>query len=272
VSEIGEKYTDRLVSAEYLITDYLARPVDSEIEYYKIIRKDISETIDAGFNSIIPGKTRFGDLRNGRSLVDKDGKRGRNDHIIQGGDLICLAAGLQSGSTGRGWKYGNFCEVSFEYAYVLREGETELPPKYKKAWDDVLKVRKILDKNIKTGQTAGETFEILKKKLVEAGYIYINNQDFDEDQDQSKTQVPLDLHAAGKGIYAPRIGPLGPDWQREMILPQYHHFYQEYWVYLPMPEWGEGRYMSIQLHDGAITTEDGVEYFAPHPFEIRLIR
>jgi len=270
--ELGEKYSGRIVSAEYLITDYLARPVKSEIEYYKIIRKDIKETIDAGFNSIVPGETRWGDMPNARSLVDKDGKRGRQDHIIQGGDLICLAAGLQSGYLERGWRYGNFCEVSFEYGYVLKEGETELPPRYKQAWDDVLKVRKILDANIIPGRTAGETFEILKQKIEEAGYIYINTQDFDPDQDMSKSQVPLDMHAAGKGIYAPRLGPLGPDWQRDMVLPMYHHFYNEYWVYQPMPEWGEGRYMSIQLHDGAIATENGVEYFAPHPSEIRLIK
>jgi hypothetical protein len=39
-----------------------------------------------------------------------------------------------------------------------------------------------------------------------------------------------------------------------------------------MPEWGEGKYLSIQLHDGAIVTERGVEYFSPPPTEIRLIR
>jgi hypothetical protein len=39
-----------------------------------------------------------------------------------------------------------------------------------------------------------------------------------------------------------------------------------------MPEWGEGKYLSIQLHDGTIVTERGVEYFYPPPREIRLIK
>ena len=60
------------------------------------------------------------------------------------------------------------------------------------------------------------------------------------------------MHAAGAGIYAPRIGPLGPDWQRDKILPLNHHFYFEYWVYVPMPEWGEGKYLSLQFHDGPL--------------------
>lgn len=272
VKAMGDKYAQRIVSAEYVITDFLSQPVSSEIVLYKKIREQIAESLNKQFESIVPGKTRFGDLEGSRSVVDKDGiRRGRN-YVLQRGDLICLAGGNQSGGhVDPEWEYGNFYDISFEYGYILREGETELPPKIKRAWEDVMKVRKILDDNIRAGRTAGQTFEILKQKIEEAGYIYVNRQIFNPDLDPEITQVPLDLHASA-GIYAPRIGPLGPDWQRDMILPQNHHFYQEYWVYVPMPEWGKGKYLSIQLHDGAIATEQGVEYFYPPPQEIRLIR
>jgi len=273
VAALGDKYAKRIVSAEFLITDYLSRSVPSEIVMFKRIREWITESLDSDFDRIVPGVTRYGDLEHGRSIVDKDGNRGGSDHVIQGGDLICLAGGSQSGAyMDPDWEFGNVYEVEFTYAYVLREGETELPPRIKTAWADVMKVRKILDDNIKAGRTAGETFEILKRRIEEAGYIYVNRQIYETDRDPEKTQVPLDLHAAEGGIYAPRIGPLGPDWQRDMILSPNHHFFQEFWVYLPMPEWGEGKYLSIQLHDGAIATEDGVEYFYPPPREIRLIR
>ena len=272
VKTIGEKYADRIVSAEYVITDFLSRPVESEVFLYKKIREEISASFDRQFKSIVPGKTRFGDLEGRRSVVDKNGNRHGRDHILQRGDLVCLAGGNQSGGhVDDEWKYGNFYEISFEYGYILREGENALPPKIKRAWHDVLKVRKILEDNIKVGRTAGETFEILKQNIEEAGYIYVNRQIFETDKDPQKTQVPLDMHAAA-GIYAPRIGPLGPDWQREMKLPLNHHFYFEYWVYVPMPEWGDGKYLSIQLHDGAIVTERGVEYFYPPPREIRIIK
>ena len=272
VKSIGDKYAERIVSAEYLITNFLSRPVKSEIILYKRIREKLAKSFERQFKSIVPGKTRFGDLEGPRSVVDKNGNRGRRDYVLQRGDLICLAGGNQSGGhVDREWEFGNFYEISFVYGYLLREGETELPPKIKRAWADVMKVRKILEENIKVGRTAGETFEILKQKVEEAGYIYVNRQIFETDQDPKKTQVPLDMHAAA-GIYAPRIGPLGPDWQREMKLPLNHHFYFEYWVYVPMPEWGEGKYLSIQLHDGAIVTERGVEYFYPPPQEIRLIK
>jgi len=273
VNALGDKYAKRIVSAEHLITDYLARPVQSEIVLYKKIREKIADSIERQFHSIVPGVTRFGELEGSRSVVDKDGNRRRRDYVLQRGDLICLAGGAQSGGhVYPEWEYGNFHEVTFEYGYILRDGETEPPPKIKKVWTDVMKVRKILEDNIKVGPTAGETFEILKQKVEKAGYIYINRQIFNKDLDPEKSQVPLDMHAAGSGIYAPRIGPLGPDWQRDMKLPLNHHFYFEYWVYLPMPEWGEGKYLSIQLHDGAIVTERGVEYFAPPPTHIHIIK
>lgn len=273
VKALGDKYAKRIVSAEYLITDYLSRPVKSEIVLFKKMRKMIAESLVRDFDKIVPGVTKFSDLKSSRSVVDKNGNGRRGDYVFQRGDLICLAGGRQSGGhMDPEWEFGNFYEVTFEYGYVLRERENELPPKIKKAWADVMKVRKILEDNIKVGRTAGETFEILKRKIEEAGFIYVNRQIYNKDLDPEKTQVPLDLHAAGAGIYAPRIGPLGPDWQRDMILPLNHHFYFEYWVYVPMPEWGEGKYLSIQLHDGAIVTERGVEYFYPPPQEIHLIK
>jgi hypothetical protein len=272
VKTLGDKYAKRIVSAEYLITDYLARPVKSEILLYKQIREMIAESIDRDFNKIVPGVTKFSDLEGNRSVVDKDGNRRRGDYVLQRGDLICLAAGKQSGYPDYEWKFGNFNEVVFEYVYILGEGENEPPPWIRRAWNDALKVRKILEMNIRVGRTALETFELLKKEIEEAGFIYIDRQVFNKEPDRKKTQVPLDMHAAGKGIYAPRIGAFGPDWQRDMILPMNHHFYFEYWVYVPVPEWGEGRYLSIQLHDGAIVTKRGVEYFYPPPKRIRIVK
>jgi len=272
VKALGDKYANRLVSAEHLIYDYLSRPVPSEIVMFKKIRKWITESLDRDFDKIVPGVTKLGDLETGSSVVDKDGHRRRGDYVLQGGDLIRLDKGRQSHHyLDSEWKFGNFYEVVIAYGYVLHEGETKPPPKIKRTWADALKVRKVLEDNIKVGRTAGETFEILKRKIDEAGFVFINTHEIPEYVDPEKTLVPLDLHGAG-GVYAPRIGPLGPDWQRDLTLQRNHHFYFEYWVYVPMPEWGKRRYLVLQFHDGAIATESGVEYIAPPPTELRLIR
>ena len=274
VKEIGEKYAQRIVSAEYLITEFLARRVKSEIALFKLMRKWIDENLKKDFNRIIPGQTKLQDIESVRFVVGKNGQHKRDDDIFEPGDLICLQGGCQSGCflEPQRWPFGNHYDVCFEYGYILPPGETEVPPKIKRAWADALKVRKIIENHTKSGRTAGETFEILKKEINKAGYIYINRQIFNPKLDPQKTQVPLDMHAAGAGIYAPRLGPLGPDWQRAMELPPNHHFYFEYWVFVPMPEWGEGEYLSLQFHDGALATPEGVKYYFPPPLKIHLIQ
>ena len=185
--------------------------------------------------------------------------------------MICFQAGLQSFNEDPYWPYGNVCDVTFEYAYVLDEGETELPRWYAAAWEEGVKVRKILDENILPGRTALRTLEVLEEKLTEAGYLFLTEQDYV--WGDHRVQVPVDMHAAGKGYYAPRLGYLGPDWQREMVLPLNHHFFNEYWVYSHVPEWGEDKYCSLQFHDGAFAGEEGTYYPAPNPtaYGIRLL-
>jgi hypothetical protein len=271
---IGEKYTGRIVSAEYLEVDFMARPVASEIELYTMIRAELDVRIAAVLDRIEPGVTRVEDLDFEVSAIDSNGRPRGGEDVIQRGDFMHLVDGHQSGGfmMRDAWKYGNYHECLDSYAYVLREGEAEPPPHIQRAWNDALAVRKIIEDNVKIGRTAGDNFEILKQKIDEAGFIYIDRQDIVRTPHPDKTWVPIDLHAAGAGIYAPRIGPLGPDWQREIELPMYHHFYLEYWVDVAMPEWGEGESLNMRFHDGAMVTDKGVEYFFPPPTELALIQ
>ncbi len=274
MSALGDTYAERVVSSEYLVLDYFARPVKSEFELYAQIRADIDQRVRGALDSIEPGVTRVADVDAEFSVTDKNGRRQGGDHVIQGGDFLKFADGHQSGGymDGEWWKYGNFHEVVDMYAYVLAEGETEPRAHLQRAWADALAVRKILEDNVKAGRTAAETFEILKREIRDAGFVYVDMQDIDRTSAPDKTFVPIDLHAAGPGIYAPRIGPLGPDWQRNIVLPMYHHFYLEYWVDVAIPEWGAGESLNMRFHDGAMATEEGVEYFFPPPTEILLVR
>jgi hypothetical protein len=274
VKALGNIYAGRIISSEYLILDYFARPVLSEFDLYKRIRTDIDEKQKKALSSIVRGVTKVRDLGRGRSAVDNNGRRQRGDYVIQGGELLILNDGAQSGGFLRPeyWKYGNYYECIDAYAYVLEEGKTEPPAHIKRLWAEVMKVRSIIEDNVRAGRTAGATFEILKQKIQEAGMINSDIQRYDRSKFPDKTWVSLDLHAAGSGLYAPRIGPLGPDWQRAIKLPMYHHFYVEFFIDVPMPEWGEGESINLRFHDGVMTTERGVEYFFPYPRELPLVR
>jgi hypothetical protein len=135
-----------------------------------------------------------------------------------------------------------------------------------------LKVREILKKNIKAGPTAGETLQILIQKLEEAGFVYIDKDEYDKEADPEKTQIHLDLHAMGKGVLAPRISPLGPKWHWDTKIPLNHTFTFEYMVHMPVPEWGKGKHLYMCMHDGVMVTERGVEFPYPPAQGIHIIR
>ena len=255
--EIGEKYAERLESSEMLNFDYLSRPVESELVMYKRIREDFEEAYKNDFAKIVPGVTKRSDLstgyEGGLSFRKRYGEGTRGDNIVRRGDFFIIDHGAEGGYDLEGvrdmWKYGNFYEMKIEYGYVLREGETEPPAEIRKLWSEGMKIRKVLDENIKVGRTAAETFDIIIRKLDEVGIIVNLEQEFNSDLDSEITQVSIDLHGLGKGSYPPRIGSLGPDYQHEMTLQMYHHFAVEFFMYLPLPDTEDKEdYITLWFH------------------------
>ena len=263
---LGDKYAKRIVSAEYLILDYLSRRVKKEIKLHSLMGVKATEYLHRNFDKIVPGVTTLEQLAQNVFVRDRDGNEHNNDdYVIQRGDLIGILYGAGDMRRIMDADVGGT-------AYVLREGETDLPPEVKKIWGESMKVREILKKNIKAGPTAGETLGLLIRKLEEAGFVYIDRDQYDRNADPEKTQVHLDLHAMGKGVLAPRISPMGPRWHWDMKIPLYHTFTFEYMVHMPVPEWGRGKHLYVCMHDGVMVTERGVEFPYPPAQGVHIIR
>jgi len=264
---LGDKYASRIVSAENLIVEFLSGRVMSEIVLYGQLCNICAESIENEFGKIKPGVTALKDVWGNIWVRDRDGHEdNNNDYVIQRGDLVGLINGVNS--------MGYSTHIS-GLAYVLREGETAAPPEVEEIFDHALKTREVFRKNIKVGRTAGETLEILIRKLEEAGYVYIDKDRYDRNADPKKTQVHIDFHALGKDVSqvdAPRISPLGPDWIRDLKIPLYHTFTFEYMVHMPVPKWGKGKHLYVLMHDGVMVTERGVEFPYPPVNKIHLIR
>jgi len=267
VKALGDKYAKRLVPADHLIADFLAGRVMPEISLFGRLSIESAEMIEKEFDKIEPGVTKLSELSGNVFLRDPDGNEENNtDYVIQRGDLIGL---LKSANM------MDFSEHNGGIAYVLREGETNLPPEVQDIWKHALKCREIFQKNIKAGLTGGETLEILIRELEKAGYDYNPIDEYDRNADPEKTQVHIDFHAMGRIISqedALRISPLGPDWIRNLKIPLYHTFTFEYMIHMPVPEWGNGKHLYICIHDGVIVTERGVEFPYPPLNKIRIIR
>jgi hypothetical protein len=267
VKSLGDTYTKRIVSADNLIIEYLSARVMAEIVIYGQLCKISEKKIEREFDKILPGVTALKDVDGNIWVRDRDGYEENNtDYLVQRGDMI----GLICGASARSYS----THIS-GLAYVLREGETEPPPEVQKIFEHALITREIFRKNIKIGRTAGETLEILIRKLEEAGYVYIDRDRYDKNADPQKTQVHIDFHALGREVLqteAPRISPLGPNWIRKLKIPLYHTFTFEYMVHMPVPEWGKGKHLYALMHDGVLVTERGIEFPYPPVERIRIIR
>ena len=265
VAALGERYAARIVSAEHVIGDFLAGIVVGQIALAGYFGLITTEVIDEEFDKIVVGVTTLAEIDGNVFVRDPDGnENNNNDYIVQPGDIITILNGAGDGV---------FVADLGGNGYVLREGETELPGRVRRIWDQAMDVREILRANICVGPTAGETLELLIGKLEEAGYLYIDRDQYNPSLDPTKTQVHLDLHAQGRrDMDAPRISPLGADWQRNMSLPLFHSFTLEYMVHMPVPEWGKGKHLYIAFHDGAIVTPRGIEFPYPPDPGMRVIR
>ena len=262
---IGKKYSKRIVPADRLAADYLAGRGMAEVALFGRLLMISTEKIEGEFNKIVPGKTRLSDISGNVFVRDYDGNEENNtDYVVQPGDLIGI---LNSANM------MDFSEHNGGIGYVLRKGETNLPPEVQRIWEHALITRNIFRKNITAGATGAEQLEILIKKLEESGYVYIDKDQYDKTADPEKTQVHIDFHAMGRIISqeeAPRISPSG--WGRDLKIPLYHTFTFEYMIHMPVPEFGKGKHLYICIHDGVIVTERGVEFPAAPIQGIRIIR
>jgi Xaa-Pro aminopeptidase len=185
-----------------------------------------------------------------------------DDHVIQRGDFLAIDWGVG---------YLNFFTDIKRQAYVLREGETELPASLQKAFDNGRAVRSVIKANIKAGKTAGETFDLLNEKLAEAGFAVMDTFNRPTD-DPALVDVIIGCHSVGNlghGI-GPSIAWFNPERMKYTIHPS-NLFSIELFAYTAIPEWG-GKKLRIPLEDDALLTERGVEWLYPATDKVLLIR
>ena len=278
VSQLGEKYSPRLVSAEKLVADFRSHRVTSEIVTFgkatdltrQIMERSLSNEV------ITPGLTTRDDV----SWWIRDQmlamgwapqayppgviylERARSkDYIIQRGDLLSLDWGIEM---------MNFkCDIK-RLAYVLREGETAVPATIQDAFDQGVRVRKIIRQHVKPGRTGAETLELLYRKVEEAGF---ERQEI-EDQvtDSENTEVNIGWHSVGNLVHG--VGPAiwtDKPFRNQLELRPSQLLSFEFFMYVPLPEWN-GRKLRLGIEENVVMTQDGVEWLSPVVEKILLIR
>jgi methionine aminopeptidase len=296
VNALGEKYAARLVSSEMLVSDFRSRKVASEIAVFAKSIELTGRLLDRALSNevITPGVTTLGDvawwvadqlLARGytpsydslprilypKMHTTKDGRQivraptGPRDRVIQRGDLVGWDTGIHILGS-----YGTDIE---RYAYVLREGEIDLPKTIKDTFAHGLKVRKLIQDNVKPGRTGLETLNILYRKVKELGYqiCYVE----DQVSDNSNIEINIGWHSVGEAYYHGSGPAVWTDKDQifcsKLVLKPTHLQAFEFFVYYPVPEWG-GKKMLFDFEENVIITENGVEFFIPQIEKIKLIR
>ena len=185
---IGEKYTDRLVSAEKLAVGWLETRTEKEMQIYPHIVRIAHEIIAEGFSdkAIQPGVTTTEDVvwwyrekikelklntwfhpsvsiqradpESFDHLRTFDSRPGEN--VIIPGDLLHVDFGI---------KYLRLNTDTQQHAYVLRPGETEVPEYLREAFDNGNRVQDIFTNNFKEGRTGNEVLKMSREQAIEEG-------------------------------------------------------------------------------------------------------
>ncbi|CAD5254896.1 MULTISPECIES: Xaa-Pro peptidase family protein [unclassified Imperialibacter] len=279
---LGKKFEQRFVSAEKLASDFRSRRVAGEIAIYGEAG-ELSYTLAerALSNEVItPGVTTLEDVawwmkeqlfKNnlessfGMPSVYVTGPEGiaatSTDRIIQRGDVLFID-----------WGVGlmNMYTDMKRMAYVLKEGETGVPPGIQNAFEQAVKVRDVVKQTIKPGVTAQKAEDAVYEALTKAGFNKMAG--FNKPTELDKTDVIIGCHSVGNwghGI-GPSIAFFNPLQLGYEIKPS-NLLSIEFFAYTKVPEWG-GKKLRVALEDDAIITARGVEWLYPINPRVLLIK
>ena len=286
---LGEKYSKRIISAEKVITDFRVRRVQSEIVAFANALETQRQIMEAALRRIKPGITTpeeigwwaadqllaqgIGPSYQAATLFLPYRPNGATNGVYQPGAFISWDMGIG---------YLNFGTDIKRNAYILRDGEKDLPAGLKLAWARGMTAREILRKTFKVGRTAGESLEAIVAALEAADYVHTPSDDRTSQYrdlvralgDDRRSGFSIDFHATGNtSVGDATAGPSMAAWRSTtaniMVQPNYI-FSLEFELNTWVPEWN--RRIGINFEDNAIVTNLGVEYLSPINENILIIR
>jgi len=274
---LGPDYASRFVPAAPLIVEYMDTRLPEELEvYHTAVALTDLLTRRAFSNEVItPGKTTVGDVRwwflqqvNNFGLDvwfqpdlriqrqnQQSGKTQQflsvteEAEVIQRGDVVHIDCGLNYMGLSTDWQ---------KMAYVLRNGEKDIPEGLKKALTNTNRLQDALFTHIRPGAKGFEVYDATMADMKNAGIeamIYSHS-------------VGNQGHALGASIDFRR-----PSVGAELEPPFREGSYTsiELNTSTPVPEWG-GHKVTIMMEDDAYLTKEGMKWFRPRQTAFYVIR
>ena len=293
---LGSKYSARIVSAENVITDFRVRRIQREVVAFTNATEIHRQILEHALSRevIIPGVTTLEDV--GWWVREQFFKRGlisgystgvdiprvlysaqseridppdvrwwihHTDYVLQRGDFFTFKVGV---------RYLDYFSTDFKRnAYIMREGETNVPRSIQHAFDKALEAREIIRKNIKVGGTAGETLAVIVSSLENADYIRVPFNDISTDgyveiqkalADTDKSGFFIDLNSevyrtGGLVTLGPSVAPFRQD-RAHLKIQENYLFSFEFQVHTNLPE-RPGFPISINIEGNHVVSGRGIE-------------
>ena len=269
---LGPKYSTRVIRADRLPLDYIAIRAPEMLPTYKVMMKTAHAIIEQAFSNMVitPGKTTTQDVvwwmrqrvqqlgmtvwfqptvdiqRRGKDLSDNQ------NPVIERGDVLHCDFGVTALRLNTDTQH---------MAYVLRDGEADVPSGIKNALSRSNRLQDIVLKAIKVGRTGNQ---ILAQSLEEMKADGI---------DGSVYSHPIGEHGHGAGTL---IGL----WDRQMgvqgrgDVPVLNNTWYsvELQASSPVPEWDNKVVRSAQEEDIVVDTDGSVQWVLKRQTEFHLIR
>jgi len=272
LSEIlGEGARARFVSAADLIEEYLDTRIPAEMEHYRTAVELTDEIGRRAFSNevIVAGETTVGDIRSW--IVDRywdfrvepwfppdirvqrrdavnPTSRGflavaPDDTIIERGDLLHMDIGFTYMGLNTDWQ---------KMAYVLREGETDVPQGFKDALAKANTLQDMMSRLSRPGKSAGEVYNETMAEMENLGIeamIYSH---------------PLGNHGHGLGasidFRAAKRADAGVEQPKNLRAGS--HLAMEFNIADEIPEW-DNKKVWIMQEDPVHLTDEGWRFFVP---------
>jgi Xaa-Pro aminopeptidase len=288
VKDLGAPYASRLVSAEKLVSEYRSLQTPEEIDAYSKAGEFSRHIAEEAFSNavITPGKTTLRQVSDW--MADQLLLRGLGDSFDIPNVALQRQGGLKSGGDSDdtviepgdllnvdwGVGYLNKWTDMKRTAYILKPGETRLPPGIQHAFDQAVAVREMLLKTIKPGGT-GDDMLVKVNQVVGAmpGYKTLSLEDrapVMPPPGDPLTTALIGCHSTGDLGHGSGASVISWPVRKSYVLQPTQALVIEFFTNTAVPEWG-GQRVGMALEDDAILTGDGVRFVYPPISEILLV-
>jgi Xaa-Pro aminopeptidase len=257
VQALPSAYVNRLVSAEALVTRWLATLTNRQISLYEHVANLAHALLAKCYSrqTIVPGVTTSKDLEwrywqriaelglepsfkpffNVVRSPDRRQEFGPEDRVIRPGDLVHSDVGI---------RYLGLCSDHQQWAYILRPGEKDAPAEYKRVLSEANRLQDIFMSCFQKGLTGNQ---LLQRILDRARRTKISNP-------------RVYSHSLGHFLHEP--GPLiGLPWEQtyckgrgEVTLEDNYAFTMELSVGLPLASW-DHETLSFSIEEDVVYTQ-----------------